>query len=159
MVWGVDYPYRSDALVAHPSSRLSVFRRQPLVKRVLVDGWLVATVADRLGISRATGYKCAATGPMACPGSRTGAPCRTTPHRRLSAEETARHDHRGTRPTALGDSHRIHRRSLPLSTSIVKVPPGLNELWWELASPPVIGTSSAAPGASPCSSSPEEESG
>jgi transposase InsO family protein len=28
-----------------------------LVKRVLVDGWPVATVAEQLGISRATGYK------------------------------------------------------------------------------------------------------
>jgi transposase InsO family protein len=43
--------------VAHPSARLSVFSRQLLVKRVLVDGWSVATVAEQLGISRATGYK------------------------------------------------------------------------------------------------------
>jgi transposase InsO family protein len=43
--------------VAHPSARLSVFSRQLLVKRVLVDGWPVATVAEQLGISRATGYK------------------------------------------------------------------------------------------------------
>ena len=27
------------------------------MKRVLVDGWPVATVAEQLGISRATGYK------------------------------------------------------------------------------------------------------
>jgi transposase InsO family protein len=43
--------------VAHPSARLSVFSRQLLVKRVMVDGWPVATVAEQLGISRATGYK------------------------------------------------------------------------------------------------------
>jgi transposase InsO family protein len=43
--------------MAHPSARLSVFSRQLLVKRVLVDGWPVATVAEQLGISRATGYK------------------------------------------------------------------------------------------------------
>ena len=43
--------------MAHPSARLSVFSRQLLVKRVVVDGWPVATVAEQLGISRATGYK------------------------------------------------------------------------------------------------------
>ncbi|MEX2659153.1 MAG: IS481 family transposase, partial [Acidimicrobiales bacterium] len=43
--------------MAHPSARLSVFSRQLLVKRVIVDGWPVATVAEQLGISRATGYK------------------------------------------------------------------------------------------------------
>jgi len=34
-----------------------VFSRQLLVKRVVIDGWPVATVAEQLGISRATGYK------------------------------------------------------------------------------------------------------
>jgi transposase InsO family protein len=43
--------------VAHPSARLTVFSRQLLVKRVLVDGWPTATVAEQLGISRATAYK------------------------------------------------------------------------------------------------------
>jgi transposase InsO family protein len=43
--------------VAHPSARLSVFSRQLLVKRVTVDGWPTATVAEQLGISRATAYK------------------------------------------------------------------------------------------------------
>lgn len=43
--------------MAHPRARLSVFSRQLLVKRVLIDGWPVATVAAQLGISRATGYK------------------------------------------------------------------------------------------------------
>jgi transposase InsO family protein len=43
--------------VAHPRARLTVFGRQLLIKRVLVDGWPVATVSDQLGISRATGYK------------------------------------------------------------------------------------------------------
>ena len=43
--------------MGHPSARLSVFSRQLLVKRVIVDGWPVATVAEQLGISRATGYK------------------------------------------------------------------------------------------------------
>jgi transposase InsO family protein len=43
--------------VAHPRARLSVFSRQLLIKRVVVDGWPVATVAEQLGISRATGYK------------------------------------------------------------------------------------------------------
>jgi len=43
--------------VAHRSARLSVFSRQLLVKGVPVDGWPVASVAEQLGISRATGYK------------------------------------------------------------------------------------------------------
>ena len=43
--------------MAHPSARLTVFSRQLLVKRVLVDGWSTATVAEQLGISRATAYK------------------------------------------------------------------------------------------------------
>ncbi len=43
--------------MAHPRARLTVFSRQLLIKRVLVDGWPVATVSDQLGISRATGYK------------------------------------------------------------------------------------------------------
>jgi transposase InsO family protein len=43
--------------VAHPRARLTVFGRQLLIKRVLVDGWPVTTVSDQLGISRATGYK------------------------------------------------------------------------------------------------------
>ena len=40
-----------------PSARLTVFSRQLLVKRVLIDGWPAATVAEQLGISRATAYK------------------------------------------------------------------------------------------------------
>jgi transposase InsO family protein len=43
--------------VAHPSARLTVFGRQLLVKRVLIDGWPTATVAEQLGVSRATAYK------------------------------------------------------------------------------------------------------
>lgn len=43
--------------MAHPSARLTVFSRQLLVKRVIVDGWPAATVAEQLGISRATAYK------------------------------------------------------------------------------------------------------
>ena len=43
--------------MAHPRARLSVFSRQLLVKRVIVDGWPAATVAEQLGISRATAYK------------------------------------------------------------------------------------------------------
>ena len=43
--------------MAHPRARLSVFSRQLLVKRVVIDGWPVASVAEQLGISRATGYK------------------------------------------------------------------------------------------------------
>jgi transposase InsO family protein len=43
--------------MAHPRARLNVFGRQLLVKRVLTDGWPVATAAEQLGISRATGYK------------------------------------------------------------------------------------------------------
>ncbi len=39
------------------SARLSVFSRQLLIKRVVVDGWATATVAEQLGISRATAYK------------------------------------------------------------------------------------------------------
>jgi len=60
------------------------------VKRVIVDGWPVATVADQLGISRATGYKWVrryrADGP---PGleDRSSRPHRSP--RRSSAEVTA----------------------------------------------------------------------
>ncbi len=43
--------------MAHRNARLSVFSRQLLVKRVVVDGWPTATVAEQLGISRATAYK------------------------------------------------------------------------------------------------------
>jgi transposase InsO family protein len=43
--------------VAHPRARLTVFSRQLLVKRVTVDGWPTATVAEQLGISRVTAYK------------------------------------------------------------------------------------------------------
>ena len=43
--------------MAHRSARLSVFSRQLLVKRVIVDGWPTATVAEQLGISRVTAYK------------------------------------------------------------------------------------------------------
>ncbi len=43
--------------MAHPSARLTVFSRQLLIKRVLIDGWPTATVAEQLGISRATAYK------------------------------------------------------------------------------------------------------
>lgn len=43
--------------MAHPSARLTVFSRQLLVKRVVIDGWPTATVAEQLGISRATAYK------------------------------------------------------------------------------------------------------
>jgi hypothetical protein len=45
------------ALVAHPSAPLTVFSRQLLVKRVVIDGWPTATVAEQLGISRATADK------------------------------------------------------------------------------------------------------
>ncbi|MEX2134734.1 MAG: IS481 family transposase, partial [Acidimicrobiia bacterium] len=45
-------------LSSHILVRVSaVFSRQLLVKRVIVDGWPVASVAEQLGISRATGYK------------------------------------------------------------------------------------------------------
>jgi transposase InsO family protein len=43
--------------VGHPRPRLSVFSRQLLVGRVLVQGWPAAHVAEQLGISRATAYK------------------------------------------------------------------------------------------------------
>ena len=43
--------------MAHPRARLTVFSRQLLIKRVLVDGWPTATVAEQLGVSRATAYK------------------------------------------------------------------------------------------------------
>ena len=42
--------------MAHPSARLTVFSRQLLVKRVLIDRWPAATIAEQLGISRATAY-------------------------------------------------------------------------------------------------------
>jgi transposase len=64
--------------VAHPIARLSVFRRQLLVKRVLVDGWPTATVAEQLGISRATAYNWVRRyAPRAWPVSRTAAADRT----------------------------------------------------------------------------------
>lgn len=43
--------------MAHPRPKLSVFSRQLLVARVLVQGWPAAHVAEQLGISRATAYK------------------------------------------------------------------------------------------------------
>ena len=43
--------------MAHPRARLTVFGRQLLIKRVVVNGWPTATVAEQLGISRATAYK------------------------------------------------------------------------------------------------------
>lgn len=42
--------------MAHPSARLSVFSRQLLVKRVLVDRWPAATVAEQLRVTQ-TAYK------------------------------------------------------------------------------------------------------
>ncbi len=42
--------------MGHPRPRLSVFSRQLLVRRVQA-GWPTATVAEQLGISRATAYK------------------------------------------------------------------------------------------------------
>jgi transposase InsO family protein len=43
--------------VAHPNARLSEFGRQLLVSRVLVQRWPAASVAEQLGVSRATVYK------------------------------------------------------------------------------------------------------
>lgn len=43
--------------MSHPRPRLSVFSRQLLVRRVIVQGWPAAHVAEQLGISRATAYK------------------------------------------------------------------------------------------------------
>jgi transposase InsO family protein len=43
--------------VAHPNARLSVFARQLLVSRVVVQRWPAAEVATQLGVSRATAYK------------------------------------------------------------------------------------------------------
>jgi len=43
--------------VGHARPRLSVFSRQLLVDRVIVQRWAVAHVAEQLGISRATAYK------------------------------------------------------------------------------------------------------
>jgi transposase InsO family protein len=43
--------------VAHPNARLSVFGRQLLVSRVVVQRWPAAEVAQQLGVSRATVYK------------------------------------------------------------------------------------------------------
>jgi transposase len=67
--------------VAHPSARLTVFSRQLLVKRVVIDGWPTATVAEQLGISRATAYKWVRRyRAEACPGSRTEARGRIARH-------------------------------------------------------------------------------
>ena len=43
--------------MAHPNARLSVFGRQLLVSRVVVQCWPAAAVAEQLGVSRATVYK------------------------------------------------------------------------------------------------------
>ncbi|MBA3687579.1 MAG: helix-turn-helix domain-containing protein, partial [Chloroflexi bacterium] len=43
--------------MAHPNARLSVFGRQLLVSRVVVQRWPAAEVAKQLGVSRATVYK------------------------------------------------------------------------------------------------------
>ena len=43
--------------MAHPNARLSVFGRQLLVSRVVVQRWPAAEVAEQLGVSRATVYK------------------------------------------------------------------------------------------------------
>lgn len=43
--------------MAHPNARLSVFGRQLLVSRVMVQRWPAAEVAEQLGVSRATVYK------------------------------------------------------------------------------------------------------
>jgi transposase InsO family protein len=43
--------------VAHRTARLTVYGRELLVSRVLVEGWTVPTAARAQGISRATGYK------------------------------------------------------------------------------------------------------
>ncbi len=43
--------------MAHPNARLSIFGRQLLVSRVVVQDWPAATVAEQLGVSRATVYK------------------------------------------------------------------------------------------------------
>ena len=43
--------------MAHPNARLSVFARQLLVSRVVVQRWPAAEVATQLGVSRATVYK------------------------------------------------------------------------------------------------------
>jgi len=43
--------------VSHPNARLSVFGRQLLVSRVVVQRWPACEVAQQLGVSRATAYK------------------------------------------------------------------------------------------------------
>ncbi|MFN2483636.1 MAG: leucine zipper domain-containing protein, partial [Candidatus Limnocylindria bacterium] len=43
--------------MAHPNARLSVFGRQLLVSRVVVQRWPAAELAAQLGVSRATVYK------------------------------------------------------------------------------------------------------
>jgi transposase InsO family protein len=43
--------------MSHPNARLSVFGRQLLVSRVVVQRWPAAEVAKQLGVSRATAYK------------------------------------------------------------------------------------------------------
>ena len=99
--------------MAHPSARLTVFSRQLLVKRVLIDGWPVATVAEQLGISRATGYKWVrryrADG---LPGLEDRS---SRPHRspRRSSDAVTADDHLGACPAALwpGPPGAAHRPS------------------------------------------------
>ncbi len=43
--------------MSHPNGRLTVFGRQLLVERVMVDGWRPAVAAEAAGVSRATVYK------------------------------------------------------------------------------------------------------
>lgn len=54
--WGVEHQAERETLVPHAKSRLTVFSRQLLVRRVAA-GWPAAHVAEQLGISRATAYK------------------------------------------------------------------------------------------------------
>ena len=65
--------------MAHPRARLSVFSRQLLVKRVLVDGWPVAPwPSSWASAGRPATSGSAGTAPTDSPVSRTGARARTT---------------------------------------------------------------------------------
>lgn len=43
--------------MAHRTARLTLYGRQLLVRRILIEGWTVPTAARAQGVSRATGYK------------------------------------------------------------------------------------------------------
>ena len=115
--------------MAHPRARLSVFSRQLLVKRVVVDGWPVATVSEQLG--HQPGDRLQVGPPLS--GRRTarsrGPQLPTAPLAAPLVRRGDRRDHPGPRPPALrsGPPGSAHR---PSALDDLRRPPraGLNRL-------------------------------